>query len=119
MSIRLKLFLAFSVVLALAVGLAAYGVQAISDAEDLVVRLYDQPFMAVSYARAAQSKFSDARRALERGMVLRDTARESSIAIFTAAMNDVMENLRIVRERLAQAGRAERVGNAQQLVQDW
>ena len=73
MSIRTKLFLAFSVVLALAVGVAAYGARAISDAENLVVRLYDRPFMAMSYARAAQAKFGDARAILANGILLRDT----------------------------------------------
>ena len=104
MSIRLKLFVAFSVVLALAVAVAAYGVHAISNAEDLVVRLYDKPFMAVSYARAAQVKLSDARRALERGLLLSATEREHSEAIFAAAMKDVLEDLTIVREGLDQTG---------------
>lgn len=119
MSIRSKLFFSFSIVIALVVAVAAYGVHAISDAENLVVRLYDRPFMAMSYARAAQAKFSDARTALERGLLLRDTARKPSDAIFTAAMNDVMKDLTIVRDRLAQRDYAERVGNTQQLAQDW
>ena len=54
MSIHLKLFLAFSVVVALAVGSTYYGIRAVSEAGGLVVRLYDEPFMAVSHARAAQ-----------------------------------------------------------------
>src|SRR5271169_6524995 len=104
MSIRSKLFLAFSIVLALAVAVAASGVQSISDTEGLVVRLYDKPFMAVSYARAAQVRFSDARRVFERGISLKDAVGESSSGIFTAAMNDVMEDLAIVRERSTDAG---------------
>ena len=119
MSIRSKLFFSFSIVIALVVAVASYGVHAISDAENLVVRLYDRPFMAMSYARAAQVKFSDARTALERGLLLRDAARETSDAIFTAAMNDVMKDLTIVRDRLAQGDYAERIGNTQQLAQDW
>src|ERR1039458_2408465 len=101
MSIRSKLFFSFSIVIALVVAVASYGVHAISDAENLVVRLYDRPFMAMSYAHAAQVKFSDARTALERGLLLRDAARETSDAIFTAAMNAVMEDLTIVRDGLA------------------
>ena len=119
MSIRSKLFFSFSIVIALVVAVASYGVHAISDAENLVVRLYDRPFMAMSYARAAQVKFSDARTALERGLLLRDAARETSDAIFTAAMNDVMKDLTIVRDRLAQGDYAERIGNTQKLAQDW
>ena len=48
MSIRYKLLLGFGVVLLLAAGVALYGIRAISDAGDLVVRLYDQSFMATS-----------------------------------------------------------------------
>ena len=119
MSIRSKLFLAFSIVIALVVGVSTYGVRAIADAEDLVVRLYDQPFMAVSYARAAQARFSDARAAMERGWLLRDEARKSNDALLKAAMGDVVEDLTIVRERLAQAGHAQRVGDALNLAQNW
>jgi methyl-accepting chemotaxis protein len=122
MSIRSKLFLAFSIVLALAIGVASYGVKAISEAESLVVRLYDEPFMAVSYARAAQAKFSDAHLALQRGFLLQDTVREASEpsdAKFIASMNDVIQDLTIVKKRLAQAGNADRVANAQRLAQDW
>ena len=57
MSIRTKLLLAFSIVLALAAGVAGYGIRAVSNADGLVVRLYEQPFMAVSYARSAQVQF--------------------------------------------------------------
>lgn len=119
MSIRSKLFLAFSVVLTLAVGVAVYGVRAISDAESLVVQLYDGPFMAVSYARAAQTKFSDARAVIERRLSLRDAARESNDAAFKTAMSDVIEDLKIVRERVTQADHAQRADDARQLAQDW
>ena len=117
MSIRSKLFLAFSVVLSLAVSIAAYGVHAIANAENLVVQLYDQPFMAVSYARAAQSKFSDARAAMERGM--QDNTFGSNDAVFTAAMNDVVQDLAIVGERTTGADYLKKIGNAQQLAQEW
>ena len=117
MSIRSKLFLAFSIVLSLAVSIAAYGVHAIANAENLVVQLYDQPFMAVSYARAAQAKFSDARAAMERGM--RDNTFGSNDAVFTAAMNDVVQDLAIVGKRTTDTDHLKKIGNAQQLAQDW
>ncbi len=116
MSIRSKLFLAFTVVLSLAVSIAAYGVHAIANAENLVVQLYDQPFMAVSYARAAQSKFSDARAAMERGM--RDNTVGSNDAVLTA-VDDVVQDLAIVGERTTDADHLKKIGNAQQLAQDW
>jgi methyl-accepting chemotaxis protein len=119
MPIRFKLFLAFSVVLVLATGVAAYGIQAISEAGDLVVRLYDQPFMAVSHARSAQAKFSDARAAMERRLSLQGAERKSNDAVFKTTMNDLMADLTVVRERLNQADHVQRAAATQQLALDW
>ena len=118
MSIRSKLFLAFSIVLALAVAIAMYAIQAISRAEGLVVQLYDKPFMAVSYARASQVRFSDARKAFELGL-LRDSSTEAHAAAFTAAVKDVTEDLGIVSERLSDTDYASRVTRARQLSEEW
>jgi len=119
MSIRSKLFLAFSIVLALAAGVAAYGIRAISNADALVVRLYDQPFMAVSYARSAQVKFAYARAAMERRFLLHGAEREANDAVFKTAINDVMEDLTVVGERLTQVGHAQGVADAKRLAQGW
>jgi len=119
MSIRSKLFLAFSIVLALAIAIAAYAIQAISRAEGLVVQLYDKPFMAVSYARAAQVRFSDARKVFEVGLLRDDAVRESHVAAFTAAMKDVTDDLAIVSERLSDTEYADRVVHARQLAAEW
>ena len=66
MSIRYKLLLAFSVIVALAAWVAGYGIQLISSTSSMVIRLYDGPLMAVSHARAAQANFTEARRAVEK-----------------------------------------------------
>jgi methyl-accepting chemotaxis protein len=94
MSIRSKLFLAFSVVLALAIGLAAYGIH-------------------------AQAKFSDARAAMEHRLLLQGAERKSGDAAFKTTMNDVMEDLTVVGERLNQADHVQRAATAQQLALDW
>src|SRR5712671_7770986 len=117
MSIRLKLIVAFSIVLCLAAGVAICGIMAITDAGDLVVRLYDEPFMAVSHARAAQVRFSEARAAMERELLLRDELSESNGALLEAAMHDVMAELKIVSERGGKAGHAANVAAAEQLAQ--
>src|SRR5215472_8850930 len=119
MLIRSKLLMAFGVVLALAVAVAAKGIEAISDAEGLVVRLYDKPFMAVSYARAVQVRFSDARRTLERGELTGNGTSESRASALSKAIKDVKEDLSIVMERLTDRGGADRVKHTQELVQDW
>jgi methyl-accepting chemotaxis protein len=118
MSIRSKLIISFSVVLLLAAGAAGYGIRAISEAGDLVVRLYDQSFMATSHARAAQAKFNEARAAMERGLMLRDGAPKSNIAVLEAAMKEVREELKVVAERMSGA-QAETVKKAQAQAQQW
>ncbi len=119
MSIRYKLLIAFSIVLALAGAVAFYGIRVISNASGLVVRLYDEPFMAVSHARAAQARFNEARAAMERGLSLRESASERYLAIIKSAMKDTIEELDVVRERSAQADAGAVLGKAQELARDW
>jgi methyl-accepting chemotaxis protein len=118
-SIRLKLFSAFSVVVALAVGATYYGIRATSEAGGLVVQLYDEPFMAVSHARAAQARFGEARAVMERELLLQDTSPESNGALLETAMNDVLAELKVVSERGGKSGHAENVAAAERLVQIW
>ena len=119
MSIRYKLFLGFSVVLVLAACVALYGIRAITQAGDLVVRLYDQSFMATSSARAAQVRFGDARAAMEHGLTGEEAAPKKYIDGFEAAMKDVREELKVVAERMGQSGSMDGVKKAQGLAQDW
>ena len=119
MSIRFKLLLAFGIVLALAAGVAGYGIKAISNADGLVVRLYEQPFMAVSYARSAQVTFAYARAAMERRFSLQGAERESNDAVLKSAINDIMEDLTVVERRFTQAERLKRLAEAKRLTQDW
>src|SRR5262245_65819595 len=60
MSIRYKIFGAFSIVIMLACGLALYGIRGISDSGDLVVRLYDGPLMGINHARSAHAALNEA-----------------------------------------------------------
>ncbi len=118
MSIRSKFIIACSIVLGLAAGVAIYGIQAISDASGLVVRLYDEPFMAVSHARAAQARFSDARAAMD-GALFRKSRPRSDVALLESAMNDVREDLEVVRRRMTLTDSASLVASAQALARDW
>ena len=61
MSIRYKFFLAFSVLAALACSLAFCGFRGIAASGDLVLRLYDGPFMAINHARSADATMNAAR----------------------------------------------------------
>jgi len=116
MSIRLKLLVAFSIVIALAVGATYYGIRAVSETGRLVVQLYDQPFMAASHAQAAQAHFSEARAAMERGLLLQDTGNGDAL---DRAVNEVLEELKVVRERTAQPSHAAAIANAERMTQDW
>src|SRR5262245_29082262 len=117
MSIRYKLIVAFGIVLCLAAGAAFYGISAVSNAGDLVVRLYDEPFIAVSYARAAQVRFDDARAAMVRGLTSHDA--QTNVGLIEAAVTDVKEELGIVGERLVHAGTKDKTKKAIDMVDAW
>ena len=119
MSIRSKLLLAFGIVLALAAGVTGYGIRAISNADGLVVRLYEQPFMAVSYARSAQVQFAYARAAMERRFSQQSAGQQYNDAALKSAVHDVMEDLTVVGRRLTQVEHLKRLAEAKQLTQDW
>ncbi len=68
MSIRYKIFGAFSVVILLACGLAFYGIRGISTSGDLVVRLYDGPLMGINHARSAHAGLNEARLIMQRSL---------------------------------------------------
>ena len=69
MSIRYKIFGAFSVVILLACGLAFYGIRGISTSGDLVVRLYDGPLMGINHARSAHAGLNEARLIMQRSLI--------------------------------------------------
>src|SRR5215470_16835209 len=119
MSIRYKLFLGFSIVLVLAAGVALYGIRAITDAGSQVVQLYDHAFMATSSARAAQVRFNEARAAIERGLMSAEAAPKANIDAFNAAMKDVLEELKVVGDRLGKSQSHDSLRKAQSLGQDW
>jgi methyl-accepting chemotaxis protein len=98
MSIRYKLFCAFSVVIVLACGLAFYGIRGIAGSGDLVVRLYDGPLMAINQARAAQSAFNEARLVMHRG--LSEGASKAAVAKLEKLFAAIADNLKIVQERV-------------------
>jgi len=119
MSIRYKLFLGFSIVLVLAAGVALYGIRAITDAGNQVVQLYDHAFMATSSARAAQVRFNEARVAIEHGLLSADAAPKANIDAFNAAMKDVIEELKVVGDRMGKSQSLESLKKAQSLGQKW
>src|SRR3981081_4551442 len=64
LTIRGKIMLAFTVLAMITGALGLYAVRSVVESGRLVVRTYDKPLMAISYARSAQADF----KALERGI---------------------------------------------------
>src|SRR5437588_13114514 len=93
MSIRYKFFCAFSVVIALACGLAFYGMRGITTSGDLVVRLYDGPLMGINHARSAHAALNAARLLMQAG--LSDGATKESVARLEKLVTGIADDSRV------------------------
>ena len=102
MTIRLKLYSAFAIVMVLAIGGALYGMQVVSQTGKLVVGLYDGPLMAVNHSRSAQIEFAAARAAMERAVLLRDMSADLKAAVKTH-VDALVTDIGVVRERMPAA----------------
>jgi diguanylate cyclase (GGDEF)-like protein/PAS domain S-box-containing protein len=119
MSIRYKLALAFAAVLLLVGGLALYGIRTISTTGDTVIRLYDEPLLAVNRARAAQANFNKARAAMERALALPDKVPDDEVLQIDELVEDVLDDLRIVRDRVNDEAVLGSLDTAQSSVRNW
>jgi methyl-accepting chemotaxis protein len=117
MSIRYKIFAAFSVVILLACGLATYGIRGISDSGQLVVKLFDGPLMAINHARSAHAGLSEARLLMYRSAV-EGTSKEA-MAKFEKLIKSVNEDLAIVKERAPSPAIAAAREKAEARLNDW
>jgi methyl-accepting chemotaxis protein len=117
MSIRYKLFCAFSVVIALACGLAFYGVRGISTSGDLVVRLYDGPLMGINHARSAHAALNDARLLMQRGFS-EGTSKET-VAKIAKLLGSIGDDLKVVRERVKTKDVTAALERAEGRIRDW
>ncbi len=115
MSIRIKFFGAFSVLIALACTLAAFGIRGVSESGDRVVRLYDGPLMAINHARAAHAAFNDVR-----GLVQSNSDQTSTIIpTFEQRLAEISEDLDIVRQRVDNVDVTNSLVNARFRVTEW
>jgi methyl-accepting chemotaxis protein len=117
MSIRYKMFGAFSIVIMLACGIAFYGIRGISGAGDLVVRLYDGPMTGISHARAAHTGTSEARLVMQRSLGGSNVA--AAAAKFEKLVGLVLEELGVVRDRVPGPSVAAAREKAEGKVRDW
>jgi methyl-accepting chemotaxis protein len=98
MSIRYKIFCAFSVVITLACGLAFYGIRGINNSGDLVVRLYDGPLMGINHARSAHAALNEARLIMQRS--LSEGTSPEQVTKFEKLIKSIAEDLAVVRDRV-------------------
>ncbi len=117
MSIRIKLLGVLSLILALACGLAFYGVRGISSTGNLVVRLYDGPLMGINHARAAHAALNEARLVLMQAQTTEVTSEAATR--FEKLMKGVFEDLGVVRERVQSANVRPVQDKAESKVREW
>ncbi|KRR16215.1 hypothetical protein CQ14_27520 [Bradyrhizobium lablabi] len=117
MSIRYKIFGAFSVVILLACGLAFYGIQGISTAGDLVVRLYDGPLMGINHARSAHAGLNEARLIMQRSLTEGTTSE--AVARFEKLVRNISEDLNVVRDRVQGANAKAAREKAEASLRGW
>ena len=117
MSIRYKIFGAFSIVVALACGLAFYGIRSVAATGDLVVQLYDGPLMGINYARSAHAELNEARLLLQSG--LSEAAPKETAAKFEKLLANIAADLDVVRDRVKTKDVAAALERAENRLRDW
>jgi methyl-accepting chemotaxis protein len=117
MSIRIKLLCALSLFLALACGLAFYGIRSISSTGDLVVQLYDGPLMGINHARAAHAQLYEARLIFQQGQSA-GVSTEAAVK-FEKLVQGISEDLAVVRARVQAANVRPMQEKAESKVREW
>src|ERR1043165_9104830 len=117
MSIRYKIFGAFSVVILLACGLAFYGIRGISTSGDLVVRLYDGPLMGINHARSAHAALNEARFIMQQGLV--GGASSETVARLEKVRSNILEDLKVVGERVQSPNAKAALAQAESRTRAW
>ena len=117
MSIHLRVVAVLSLMLALACGLAFYGVRGITQAGDLAIRLYDGPLMGINHARSAHAAFNEARLVLHQA----ESSGSSNAVVgkFEALIGGINGDLAVVRERIPAANVNDARVKAEARVHDW
>jgi diguanylate cyclase (GGDEF)-like protein len=119
MSLRFKFYVAFSLIASLAIALGCYGIRSLNATGDLVVRLYDEPLIGVSYARAASAGLTEARGLMNRALLLQQGRSPDAAAALGKSETDISEDLEIVRRRIQDPAVASVLGHATAAVADW
>jgi len=119
MTLQAKFRYAAALIALLALSLAAFGVHAVRDTSDLIVRLYDKPLMGVNYARAASATLAGARALTSQSRLLGPQSLAAILPSLQQMQSDIAEDLRIVRERVEDAGVVGALNHAEAAIADW
>lgn len=117
MSIRYKLFSAFSVVIVLACGLTFYGIRSVATTGNYVVHLYDGPLLAINHARSAHATLNEARLLIPRS--LSDGIPREIAARFETLLAGIAADLKVVRERVESEDVRSTLQRAESKLADW
>jgi methyl-accepting chemotaxis protein len=117
MSIRIKLVGVLSLFLALACGLAFYGICGISATGGLVVQLYDGPLMGINHARSAHAGLNHALLIQRQGQDVEESVEVA--ANFEKVVRGLFEDLGVVRDRIQAASIRPAQDNAERKVREW
>jgi hypothetical protein len=104
-----------SAALLLGSALLSFGIQAGSSAAPDE----NQPQLTMNDARIVQAKFSEARAAMDKALLLRDAAPAANLRALEAAMEEMDEALLRMADRAAASGPAISVNQARTLARDW
>ncbi len=119
MQLRLKLYGAFSLIAVLAIALGCYGMGSLSSTGDIAIRLYDEPLIAVSYARASTASLTAAHDLMTRGLSGHQGRYSGIISELDRHEADIAEDLRIVRERIHDQLTVETLDQATAAIAVW
>ncbi len=103
----------------LAIGLVLYSMFALGQTRDLVFQLYNKPLVAVSYARAASSTLNEAHRVMERALLAGLSDKAALLSSLNKSHDDIMDDLRIVQERMPDVGMSHALLATTVAIDDW
>lgn len=101
MSIRVRLLVGFFLLIALAIGKDVFSVLTVSSTGKLAIDMYEQPLMAISFARSSHEKFVQLNGTIENiranpSLFATEESRQALRERFTA----FIEDLEVARERM-------------------
>ncbi|WP_119302155.1 methyl-accepting chemotaxis protein [Dongia deserti] len=120
MSIRIKLLIACLVLLGVFVGKGFYAQQTVNSLGNLAADMYDGPVMSVNYVQLAARGFEAASDFLKTTTQFDNRVDwQQAAPQFNTRINELLENLSVVRERAVSAESRIKVDEATGIISQW